>query len=306
MLYCLFSAVFIYFCAMKKTIPPSQLIVNADGSIFHLHLKPEQLADRVILVGDPARVELVASFFDSQECSVSNREFQTITGTYQGKRISVVSTGIGTDNCDIVLNELDALANINLETREAKPEAKSLTLVRIGTSGGLQPECGLGSFVVSEKSMGFDGLLTFYAGWEKFCDLEFSREFILQTDFSPMHAFPYVVDADAELVNQIAQDDMIRGVTIAANGFYAPQGRALRLGLQNPQLNEKIENFSFEQHRITNFEMESSAVAGLSRMMGHKAMTVCCIIANRLAEEANVDYGKQIEKLTKTVLDRLP
>ncbi len=286
-------------------IPASQLIINADGSIFHLHLQPGQLADNVILVGDPGRVELVASFFDQQECAVSNREFKTITGTYKGKRISVISTGIGTDNCDIVINELDALANINLATREPKPEPKSLKIVRIGTSGGLQPECGLGSFVVAEKSLGFDGLLTFYAGWEKFCDLEFSREFILQTDFSPMHAFPYVVDADADLVNQIAQDDMIRGVTIAGNGFYGPQGRELRLGLNDPKLNEKIEKFSFNNHKITNFEMESSAIAGLSKMLGHKAMTVCCIIANRLAEEANVDYGKQMEKLVGTVLDRI-
>lgn len=289
---------------MKK-FPASQLIINADGSIFHLHLQPGQLADNVILVGDPGRVELVASFFDQQECAVSNREFKTITGTYKGKRISVISTGIGTDNCDIVINELDALANINLATREPKPEPKSLKIVRIGTSGGLQPECGLGSFVVAEKSLGFDGLLTFYAGWEKFCDLEFSREFILQTDFSPMHAFPYVVDADADLVNQIAQDDMIRGVTIAGNGFYGPQGRELRLGLNDPKLNEKIEKFSFNNHKITNFEMESSAIAGLSKMLGHKAMTVCCIIANRLAEEANVDYGKQMEKLIKIVLDRI-
>jgi uridine phosphorylase len=288
-----------------KQFPASQLIINADGSIFHLHLKPEQLADNIILVGDPGRVEMVASFFDEKECSVSNREFKTITGTYNGKRISVISTGIGTDNCDIVINELDALANINLETREPKPEPKSLKIVRIGTSGGLQPECGLGSFVVSEKSLGFDGLLTFYAGWDKFCDLEFSREFILQTEFSPMHAFPYVVDADADLVNQIAKNDMIRGVTIAGNGFYGPQGRELRLGLNDPKLNEKIEKFSFGNHKITNFEMESSAIAGLSKMLGHRAMTVCCIIANRLAEEANVDYGKQMEKLVKTVLDRI-
>ncbi|MDR1679690.1 MAG: nucleoside phosphorylase [Prevotellaceae bacterium] len=288
-----------------KHFPASQLIINADGSIFHLHLHPEQLADRVILVGDPGRVKNVASFFDKQECSVSNREFNTVTGTYNGKRISVISTGIGTDNCDIVMNELDALTNINLGTREPKPEPKSLTIVRIGTSGGLQPECGLGSFVVSEKSLGFDGLLTFYADWEKFCDLEFSKEFIRQTNFSPMHAFPYVVNADAGLVTQIAQHDMIRGVTIAGNGFYGPQGRELRLGLNDPELNGKIEKFSFNNHKITNFEMESSAIAGLSKMMGHRATTVCCIIANRLAEEANVDYGKQIDKLIKTVLDRI-
>ena len=288
-----------------KHFPASQLIINDDGSIFHLHLKPEQLADNVILVGDPGRVKKVASFFDEQECSVSNREFNTITGTYKGKRISVISTGIGTDNCDIVMNEIDALANINLATREPKPVAKSLKMVRIGTSGGLQPECGLGSFVVSEKSLGFDGLLPFYADWDKFCDMDFAKEFVRQTDFSLNHAFPYVVNADVELVNQIAQDDMIRGVTIAANGFYAPQGRELRLGLADPKLNEKIEKFSYQNRKITNFEMESSAIAGLGKMLGHRATTVCCIIANRLAEEANVDYGKLVEKLIKTVLDRI-
>ena len=288
-----------------KHFPASQLIINEDGSIFHLHLKPEQVADSIILVGDPARVKKVASFFDTHECSVSNREFNTITGMYKGKRISVISTGIGCDNCDIVMNELDALVNIDLKTRTPKTETKSLKMVRIGTSGGLQPECGLGSFVVSEKSLGFDGLLNFYADWDKFCDMEFANEFIRQTEFSSHHAFPYVANADADLVNQIAQDDMIRGVTIACNGFYAPQGRELRLGLHDPKLNEKIEKFSYQNRKITNFEMESSAIAGLASMMGHRATTVCCIIANRLAEEANVDYGKQIEKLIVTVLDRI-
>jgi len=286
-------------------IPSSELIINADGSIFHLHLLPEQLAGRIILVGDPQRVNLVASFFDERECEVENREFRSITGSYKGKRISVVSTGIGTDNCDIVMNELDALANIDFATREPKASIKSLKIVRIGTSGGLQPECGLGSFVVSEKSIGFDGLLSFYAGWDKFCDLDFSAEFIKQTDFSAMHAFPYVVDADAELVDEIAQNDMIRGITISANGFYAPQGRELRLKLNDPELNKKIEGFSYKNHKITNFEMESSAIAGLSKMLGHRAMTVCSIIANRLAKEANVDYGKSIENLIKIVLERI-
>jgi len=286
-------------------IGDSELIINADGSVFHLHLRPEQLADNIILVGDPGRVSFVASFFDEKECEVENREFRTITGTYNGKRISVVSTGIGCDNCDIVMNELDALANIDFATRTIKPEFKQLNLVRIGTSGGLQPECNLGSFVVSEKSLGFDGLLPFYNGWENFCDIDFSAEFIKQTDFSTMHAFPYVADANAELVERIAQNDMIRGVTISGNGFYAPQGRELRLKLTDPKLNEKIENFSYNNYKITNFEMESSAIAGLGKMMGHKAMTVCCIIANRLAKKANVDYGQQMEKLIKTVLDRI-
>ncbi len=288
-----------------KQIPESELIINEDGSIFHLHLHPEQIADTIILVGDPGRVKLVAAFFDSKECEISNREFNTITGSYKGKRISVISTGIGTDNCDIVINELDALANINFETRTVNPTLKQLTIVRIGTSGGLQPECKVGSFVVSEKSIGFDGLINFYADGKKVIDVDFSAEFIAQTGFSPMHAFPYVVDSDTGLVEKIAQDDMIRGVTISANGFYGPQGRELRLKLVDPQLNEKIESFRYGNYKITNFEMESSAIAGLGKMLGHKAVTVCCIIANRLAKEANVDYKKSIEKLIKTVLDRI-
>ncbi|MDR0873664.1 MAG: nucleoside phosphorylase [Prevotellaceae bacterium] len=286
-------------------IQASELILNADGSVFHLHLQPSQLADNIILVGDRQRVSLIASLFDTKECEVENREFRTITGTYAGKRISVISTGIGAGNIDIVLNELDALANIDFRTREPKATTTSLKIIRIGTSGGLQPECELGSFVVSEKSIGFDGLPSFYAGWEKHCDIDFSAEFIKQTDFSPMHAFPYTIAADAALVDEIAQNDMIRGVTVSANGFYAPQGRELRLKLYEPNLNEKIENFSYKNKKITNFEMESSAVAALSALLGHRAMTVCLIINNRLAKAVNVDYGKSMEKLITTVLERI-
>jgi uridine phosphorylase len=286
-------------------IQASELILNADGSVFHLHLQPAQLAERVVLVGDPQRVSLVASFFDTCECEVQNREFHNIVGTYNGKRILVLSTGIGAGNIDIVMNELDALANIDFTTREPKNTIKSLKIVRIGTSGGLQPECELGSFVVSEKSIGFDGLPTFYADWEKHCDIDFSAEFIQQTDFSPLHAFPYTIAADEDLVNEIAQNDMIRGVTVSANGFYAPQGRELRLKLYESNLNEKIENFLYKNKKITNFEMESSAVAALAKLLGHRAMTVCLIINNRLAKAVNVDYGKSMEKLIKTVLGRI-
>ena len=203
-----------------KHFPPSELIINEDGSIFHLHLKPEQLADNVILVGDPGRVALVASYFDSQEFSVSSREFNTITGSYKGKRITVLSTGIGTDNIDIVVNELDALANIDLTTRTEKSEFHQLNLIRIGTSGGMQPEIPLGSFLISEKSIGFDGMLNFYAGRDEVCDLEFEEELKKQLQWNPQFCAPYVVDADAGLVNQIGKDDMLRGVTISANGFY--------------------------------------------------------------------------------------
>ena len=280
-----------------KTIPASELILNTDGSVFHLHLLPCQLADRVILVGDPARVDTVASYFDERECDVYNREFHSITGRYRGKRITVVSHGIGTDNIDIVLNELDALANIDFSTRIVKKTLRQLTLVRIGTTGGLQPHVPIGTYVVAEKSIGFDGVLNFYAGREKaFCDF---------VGWNRQWAAPYVVDADADLVARIAGDEMVRGITISANGFYAPQGRELRLPLADPDLNRKIEAFRYEGRMVTNYEMESSAVAGLSRLMGYKAMTVCCIIANRLSGKADAGYKGTVEGLIELVLQRI-
>ncbi len=288
-----------------KHFPPSELIINSDGSIFHLHLKPWQLADNIILVGDPGRVALVAAYFDTQECSVSSREFNTITGSYKGKRISVVSTGIGTDNIDIVMNELDALANIDFDTRTEKTEFRQLSIIRIGTSGGMQPEIPLGSFLISEKSIGFDGMLNFYAGRDLVSDLPFEAAMKKHLDWNPQLAAPYVVDADKELVDKIGRDDMLRGVTISANGFYGPQGRVLRIDLADMHINDKIESFRFGKYKITNYEMESSAIAGLSKLMGHKAMTVCCIIANRRVEAANTDYKPYIEKLVATVLDRI-
>ena len=289
-----------------KYFPPSELIINADGSIFHLHLKPGHLADNVILVGDPGRVALVASYFDSQEFSISNREFNTITGNYKGKRITVLSTGIGTDNIDIVMNELDALANIDFQTRTEKPEFKALNIIRIGTTGALQPDIPLGSFLISEKSIGFDGMINFYAGRDAVCDLAFEKALVKHLDWNPQLAAPYVVDADAALVKQIGQDDMVRGVTISANGFYGPQGRELRVGLADPALNSKIESFRYDDYKITNYEMEGSAIAGLAKLMGgHKAMTVCCVIANRRISTANTDYAPYIERLIQKVLDRI-
>lgn len=261
----------------------------------------------MILVGDPGRVALVASHFDNQECEVESREFRTITGTYKGKRITVVSTGIGCDNIDIVMNELDALANIDFHTREEKPRLRRLEIVRIGTCGGLQPNTPVGTFVCSEKSIGFDGLLNFYAGRNSVCDLPFERAFLNHMGWSGNMCAPapYVIDADAELTSRIAQNDMVRGVTIAAGGFFGPQGRELRVPLADPHQNEKIENFEYNGYRITNFEMESSALAGLSCLMGHKATTVCMVIANRLIKEANTGYKNTIDTLIKTVLDRL-
>lgn len=291
----------------KKHFPSSELIINDDGSVFHLHVKPNQLAPKVILVGDPGRVELVASHFDEIEFDVANREFKTITGTYKGKRITVVSTGIGCDNVDIVVNELDALANINFETREENDEIKQLEIVRIGTCGGLQPFTPVGTFICSVKSIGFDGLLNFYAGRNEVCDLDFEQAFLAHMKWkgNQCQPAPYVIDANAELIERIAKDDMVRGVTIATGGFYGPQGRELRIPLADPNQNQKIEDFVYNDFKITNFEMESSALAGLARLLGHKATTCCMVIANRLIKEANTDYKNSINVLIQTVLDRL-
>lgn len=292
---------------MSNPIPSSELIINADGSIFHLHVKPEQLADKVILVGDPGRVPLVASHFETQECDIESREFRTITGTYKGQRITVLSTGIGCDNIDIVMNELDALANIDFDTRTVKPQLRQLEIVRIGTCGGLQPNTPEGTFVASEYSIGFDGLLNFYAGRNEVCDLAFEGAFLAHMKWhgNQCIAHPYVIKSDAELLDRLAGTEMVRGVTIACGGFFGPQGRKLRLPLADPDANAKIETFCYEGRHITNFEMESSALAGLSRLMGHKATTVCMVIANRIAGRANTGYKNTIDSLIKLVLDRL-
>jgi uridine phosphorylase len=288
-----------------KYFAESELIINADGSIFHLHLKPEQLADKVILVGDPGRVVLVASHFEETECEVSNREFHSITGKYKGKRITVQSTGIGCDNIDIVLNEMDALANIDFKTRTQKEHFRQLTFVRVGTCGGLQPNTPSGTYIASVKSIGFDGLLNFYGGRNEVCDLDFEEKFKQHMHWNPQLCAPYVIDADPELLERVAQDDMVRGVTIACGGFFGPQGRELRIPLADPHQNEKVESFEYKGYKITNFEMESSAVAGLSKLMGHKAMTCCMVIANRLAKSANANYKNSIDGLIEKVLERI-
>lgn len=291
----------------KRIIPSSELIVNQDGSIFHLHLKPEQLADKIILCGDPDRVGMIANYFDSQECDVQNREFRTITGSYKGKRITVQSHGIGGDNIEIVASELDALANFDLEKRCVRDEFRQLTMVRIGTSGGLQPESPIGSYVASEKAIGFDGVIYFYDGTERVRDLAYEKALIQQLDWKIEGLKPYVVSADAELLERIVGNDgrIIKGSTIACNGFYAPQGRKLRLPLADENLNKKIEDFRYEGYKITNFEMESSALSGIASLLGHKAMTVCCIIAGRQNLNMNTDYKGSIEDLIQLVLERI-
>ncbi|HIT15884.1 MAG TPA: nucleoside phosphorylase [Candidatus Avimuribaculum pullicola] len=290
---------------MKKSIESSEMIINDDGSIFHLHLRPEQLRDNIIVVGDPARVDMVASFFDSIDYDVSSREFHTIAGTYGGKHIMCLSHGIGGDNIDIVMNELDALANIDFSTRQIKDSFRQLTVVRVGTSGGLQPDLPVGTFVIAQKGIGFDGVINFYADRNKVCDLDFEHNFCATVGWNPLWAKPYVVDADPELVERIGRDDMKRGCTISANGFYGPQGRQLRLQLADPQINSKIEAFRYKDYRITNYEMESAALQGLGKMFGHKTMTVCAIIANRLAGNATSNYKSPIKDLVQMVLDRI-
>ncbi len=287
-----------------RTIPESELIINDDGSVFHLHIRPEQFSDKIIMMGDPDRVTLTAKYFDSIECEIRSREFHTITGKYKGKRITALSHGIGPDNIDIVMTELDALANVDFNTRQVKEEFKQLTLVRVGTSGALQPNCPLGSYVVSAKSIGFDGVLNYYDGRNEITLHEFEEAFKKHVNWNPLHCSPYAVKASEELIDRIGFD-MLKGVTISAIGFYGPQGRYVRLPLANPDLNSRIESFEYDGDKITNYEMESAPLAGLSRLMGHKAMTVCTIIANRFAGDADADYKGSIEDLIKTVLDRI-
>ena len=288
-----------------KYFAPSELIINEDGSCFHLHLRPEQLADRVILVGDPARVNTVAAHFDTKECEVQSREFHTITGTYKGKRITCQSHGIGCDNIDIVMTELDSLVNIDYATRTEKAEHRTLTCVRIGTCGGLQPFTPTGTFVASMKSIGFDGLLNYYGRRNEVCDLQMEEAFKQHMQWDPIKGAPYVAVADQQLIDQIAQDDMVRGYTISCGGFYGPQGRQIRIPLADPNQNEKVEAFEYDGMRVCNFEMESSALAGLASLLGHRAMTCCMVIANRYAQEMNTEYKNTIDTLIQRVLDRI-
>lgn len=290
---------------MNKEIQNSELIINEDGSIFHLHLKPGEIADTVILVGDPARVSTIAKYLDSQEIEVENREFKTITGIYKGKQISIVSTGIGTDNIDIVVNELDALVNIDFSTRKAKLNLKKLNLIRIGTSGAIQKDIPLDSFVLSTKSIGFDGMLNFYAGRDSVSDLDFEKAFIHDVSWNNNLAHPYIVSASNKLINLFDDNKTIKGVTISANGFYGPQGRVLRLALNNPDINTLIEEFRYKGLKITNYEMESSAIAGLSALLGHDAITICAIIANRKTGEASPDYHNSMNKLIEYTLSKI-
>lgn len=289
-----------------EPIKSSELITNDDGSVFHLHLHPEDLADQVILVGDPSRVEMIASYFDRVEVRKSDREFCTITGQYKGQRLSVISTGIGADNIDIVMNELDALVNIDLHTKEIKQQKRSLNIVRIGTSGSVQADVPVHSFVISDMSLGIDGVLRFYRNNETVCDSAFEEAFIKACHWTPLAARPYAVKASEELVKQLHTEGVtVKGVTLTANGFYGPQGRVLRLPIEMPTVNDEIARFRFGDHKIVNYEMESAAIAGLAALMGHRATTICLIIANRANGEASPNYKPHMKRLIEYTLNSL-
>ena len=284
-------------------IGASELIINPDGSVFHLHLKPEDIADDILLVGDPGRVELISSFFDTKEFVKSSREFVTCTGSYKGKRITALSTGIGTDNIDIVVTELDALANVDFATREVKEKKRSLRLLRIGTCGGVQPDVPLGSYIFSRRSIGMDGLLNWYADRDKYSQKDVEQSFIKHMGWNEYLPVPYVANADDALY-RLFEDVVVPGITISASGFYGPQGRVLRMGLAIPHFISKLASFRFGNERITNIEMEGSALAGLGGALGHRAGTVCLLIADRNHKESNPDYKPLMNNLVKIVLDR--
>lgn len=293
------------FCSIPpRVIPPSELIINTDGSVFHLHLRPEQIADTIILVGDPARVDMIAKYFDTIECRAANREFNSVTGEYKGKRMTALSTGIGIGNIDISMTELDALANIDFATRTVKEQLRQLTILRLGTSGALQSDIEVGDVVFARTSLGFDGLLSYYAGRNEVCDLALEQAFVNHTEWDSLMPRPYFVDADQELW-ELFKDSTTEGITIASPGFYAPQGRWVRLKPADEQMNAKIESFSFNSRRITNYEMEGSAIAGLAALMGHRAATMCTIIAQRIAKNANTDYKPFVERMIVMALDKL-
>lgn len=292
---------------MERFYAPSELIINEDGSVFHLHIHPDQIANKIILVGDPGRVNLIASHFDDIEWDIQNREFHSITGKFNGKRITVISTGIGCGNIDIVMNELDALANIDFKTRKDKPQKTSLEIVRIGTCGGLQENTKLGTYVCSARSVGFDGLLNFYKKREDVCDLDLEESFVKFMGWNDWRCapHPYVAIENEELTTRIGGKEAIKGITVSAPGFFGPQGRFLRAEPADLLQNEKVEQFAYNDMSITNYEMESSALAGLSSILGHKAACICMVVANRREKEAFTNYKQAMDHLVQMVLTKI-
>jgi uridine phosphorylase len=287
----------------KRKIENSELVLTEEGQVYHLHLKPGEIADTIFLVGDPGRVKLMSSLFDSVEIRVENREFVTHTGYFGGKRVSVLSTGIGTDNIDIVVNELDTLVNIDMEQRTVKDELRSLDLVRLGTSGALHADTDPGSVIVAEIAGGLDNLMHFYAGLDRFADIGLGTAFAEHMHWNPDNSSPYFIQASEKLVRKITREEYFRGITLSAPGFYAPQGRSLRLDIQDPDYVEKISSFRYGSYRINNFEMEGSALYGLASRLGHQALTVCIALANRSTGKFITDYQVYIKKLLAEVLE---
>jgi uridine phosphorylase len=289
---------------MQRQFKESELIINPDGSVYHIHLRPENVAPVVIVVGDQYRVETISNYFDHVDFRIQSREFATHTGTLNGKRITVLSTGIGTDNIDIVINELDAAVNIDLEKRIPKDIHTSLDIIRLGTSGALQPDIEVDTFVASSFGLGMDGLLNFYSHDEKVAEHEMSRAFIEHTGWNDRLPYPYIVKASSRLLEKVA-GGLTQGITATASGFYGPQGRELRIPLAYPELNQRIEDFNFNGHRITNFEMETSALYALGTLLGHNTLTVCDIIANRVNRTYSKDYKKSVKQLIEYVLEKI-
>lgn len=282
----------------KKT----ELIVNPDGSMFHLNLLPEDISHKIVIVGDPGRVDLLGSMMQEIRVRKENREFRTITGFYDGNEVTVISSGIGTDNIDILLNELDALVNIDLKTGIPKEETESLSIIRIGTSGGLRADIPAGSCVMAETAIGFDGLLHFYEGYDWLLDTDLSDYLVQYLEWPDTLSYPYSVNASKELMSIFNQEKFIRGITISAPGFYAPQGRRLRLETFDNEINNKLSEFNFRGRTISNYEMESSALYGLSGLLGHKALTICLVIGNRVTGEFIQDYKPHIKALAEIIL----
>lgn len=289
----------------KQTIQPSELILTPEGKIYHLDLAPSQLAPTIITVGDPGRVEMVSKYFDTIETTAQHREFKTHTGTYKGKRISVVSTGIGPDNIDIVFNELDALVNIDFEKRKVKSKLTSLDIIRVGTSGGLTPEISVDSFLISALAIGLDNVMHYYSKTDKIFNREFAQAFIDHTEWNPDNSVPYVVEADKALLKKFTTDKTIRGCTITNVGFYGPQGRELRAQLRDENLNEKLTSFKYKNHKITNLEMETATMYGLARLLGHHALSLNVIVANRASGTFSEDSKASIDELIQYTLNKI-
>lgn len=285
-------------------IKASELILNPDGSIYHLGLLPEDIADTIITVGDPARVSRISSHFDSVEVKKEKREFRTHTGHYKGKHITVMSTGMGTDNIDIALTELDALANIDLKKARIKDSIRKLNIIRIGTTGSIREEIPVGSFIVSEMAIGFDGLMYYYNA-DSFLNLEIAEAFVKQTNWSSKKAMPYIVEGDRELVSKFSSASVLKGFTGTNVGFYGPQGRVLRTGLSDPELNYKLASFSYKDYRITNLEMETSAIYGLAKLLGHRAVSMNAVLANRATSEFSENPAIMVDKLISYCLDKI-